>query len=467
MRTVIAILVAVVLAAGATYAYVRKNARRDLVAALAERESAWQKEKDALEASLAEMRSRPGSVRLLSASQPAAVGGSSESAREIIDQLKGIRANSRDKSIRKVVYHLESLAELGPQALPDIKAFLDEFQDVDYMGVRPEEERPVETAEAGASGRGGRGERGERFGRSENDRGGQDPRERFRGLFGRNEVRLNFSLPPSLRMGMVDVLAQIGGAEAEEILSTMLAETGRAVEVAYVAKTLQEIAPNKYRDIAITSAKDLLLNPMQNNQGDRLDENSKDYLYWVLTTFGDTSFGPAAQGMLVTAEGRIDSRALAYLNSTLKEQAMPSIYSAFNDPRITNQFDKAPLMQMALNYVGPNQQANEMLGSIVTNDQIPGELRSMAILGLTRGEPTKETLQARVQVVEALRASTGDERVQRSLQFAQNNIQRMIAGQPAEDWRSMFQRPGSDGGGEGGRRTGRGGPGRQTESRVR
>jgi hypothetical protein len=474
MRTLIAILLAAFVAAGATYALIRKNAGSNLAAAMAERESAWQKEKEALEKSLAEQRSRPGSIRVSSTSAPAVTATQSLSAEAIIEQLKGIKANSRDKSIRKVVYHLESLAALGPQALPAIKAFMEEFKDVDYFGVRQEEEqrREVAAAEVNAArpeASPAQADRENRRGPGDrNNRGGDDRnRERMRAMIGgggfggggRNDVRLNFSMPPSLRLGMVDVLAQIGGPEAEEILSNMLSETGRAVEVAYVAKTLQEITPNKYRDVAVTSAKDLLMNPMQAAEGDRLDENAKDYLYYVLTMYNDASFAPAAQGMIVGNDGKLDMRALSYLNSTLKEQAMPSVYAAYNDPRITNQFDKAPLMQMALNYVGPNQQANEMLSSVISNEQLPGELRAMALMGLTRGEPSKETLQARLQVVEALKTSTADERVQRSLQFTEGNIQKLLAGQPIEEnpWRTMFQGGGRPGGNEPGRPTNDGG----------
>lgn len=443
MRTVIAILLAAFVAAGATYAYIRKSAANNLAAALAERENAWQKEKDALEKSLADLRSRPGSIRITSSpTAPSLEPAQVRTAEEIIEELKGIRANSRDKSIRKVIYNLESLAALGPQALPAIKAFMEEFKDVDYFGARPEEERrEVAAAEVSTQERGDRRGRPEERGFRSDDRN-RDPRERMRAMFGggRGDVRLTFSTPPSLRLGMVDVLAQIGGPEAEEILSTMLSETGRAIEVAYVAKTLQEITPNKYRDVAVTSAKDLLMNPLQAAEGDRLDENAKDYLYYVLTMYNDPSFAPAAQGMLVTNDGRLDMRALTYLNSTLKDQAMPSIFAAFNDPRITNQWDKAPLMQMAVNYVGPNQQANEMLNAVISNEQLPGELRSMALMGLTRGEASKETLQARMQVVEALKGSTADERVQRSLAFTQNNLQRLMNGEQVEDnpWRAMF-----------------------------
>ena len=68
-------------------------------------------------------------------------------------------------------------------------------------------------------------------------------------------------MPPSLRLGLIDVLDQIGGDQAQGILAEQLDTTGRAIEVAYIARVLQDEAPDKYRDNALKAAKELLASP--------------------------------------------------------------------------------------------------------------------------------------------------------------------------------------------------------------
>ena len=57
-------------------------------------------------------------------------------------------------------------------------------------------------------------------------------------------------------------------------------------------------------------------------------------------------------------------------------------------------------------------------------------------MSLTRGEPDEQTIRARLPLVEALKGSTDDERVQRSLDFAYQNLNNMLEGKPVEEpWR--------------------------------
>ena len=57
-------------------------------------------------------------------------------------------------------------------------------------------------------------------------------------------------------------------------------------------------------------------------------------------------------------------------------------------------------------------------------------------MSLTRGEPDEQTIRARLPLVEALKGSTDDERVQRSLDFTYRNLNNMLEGKPVEEpWR--------------------------------
>lgn len=435
------------LAGALVYAYSRHQAAEGARQLVAERER-FAADKANLEAQLQAAKRRPVTYE-------APAGPDSESVivrqhpapEEIIATLKTLRASSRDpRSIRKVIFHLEQLREIGPESLPPIRAFLARFEDVDYMSAR---EQRSGTAEQSGENR-DRERRGPR---------GEDFRERMREFRdgGRGDTRLTFVTPPSLRMGLFDVVQGIGGPEAESILADIMAETGRAVELAYIFNLLEEVAPKKYVPTAIAAAKDLLMDPPQLSGGNRLDENSKDYLYALLTRVGDRSFAANAQTMLVQESGQIDRRALNYLDEVMKDQAMPAIFAAFNDPRITNQMDKATLMNMALKHTGLNQQANEMLNSVVSNESTPTAVRAMAVASLTRGDPTPEEIRSRIPVVEALRGSTTDERLQRALFATQQNLQNMLEGKPADNnvMREIFR---GGRGGDGGFR-GRGGRG--------
>ena len=72
---------------------------------------------------------------------------------------------------------------------------------------------------------------------------------------------------------MFDAAKQVGGAEAEKLLAEVLGTTGRGVEVAWLARTLQGLAPNKYRDVASTAARELLARPPGTKPASPLDRN--------------------------------------------------------------------------------------------------------------------------------------------------------------------------------------------------
>src|SRR6185503_1769266 len=159
-------------------------------------------------------------------------------------------------------------------------------------------------------------------------------------------------LPLSLRFGLFDAARQIGGVEAESLLADVLGATGRGVEVAWLARTLQEIAPDKYRDVALAAARELLARPLATNAASPLDRNERDQLFGVLTLYGDASYVGAAQAQLVRTDGEVDRSALRYLQQSLGQQAVPIAAQWYNDPRLTDPAKKEPFARLALNYVG-------------------------------------------------------------------------------------------------------------------
>jgi len=407
MKTVLAVLLAAAVGFGAGWLY-HDRQHRERAGQLADAEAGWQNERAFLEQALAEARKRHGEVRTITRTTSTTVTNQI-SPREILDKLVKFDPNAGDESrnriFRQIVHHLQMLVDLGPESLSLIEDFLKQNKDVDYTGDLLNEA-------------------GERASRS--------------GFASRNAARTDFLVPPSLRLGLVDVLDQVGGEEAQGILAGVLDSTGRGVEVAYIARVLQEEAPDKHRDNALKAAKDLLSNPPPIDQPNRLDENARAYLYQVLAMYHDTSFAQNAQNLLLSPEGHVDRQALTYLNNTLKEDSVPALCTAYKDPRLTNQTERASIMSAVLNYAGPSSQANELFSQVLTNEAIPSGIRAFTVQGLAGG-PGKEKpsdpklIQARLQLLHDFRGSLTDERLLKSIDDTRAALEQLLAsGQPKE-----------------------------------
>ena len=56
------------------------------------------------------------------------------------------------------------------------------------------------------------------------------------------------------------------------------------------------------------------------------------------------------------------------LTSMLKEQAVPALYQAYKDTRITNVLERARVLSSAMNYVGSSQTANDLFKEVIGNE---------------------------------------------------------------------------------------------------
>jgi hypothetical protein len=293
------------------------------------------------------------------------------------------------------------LVDIGPEALPVIRDFLKQNKDVDYVGDLLNES-------------------GERA-RS--------------GFSSRYVARTDFLVPPSLRLGLVDVLDQLEGEGAEAILAETLDTTGRAVEVAYIARLLEETNPGKYRDNALKAAKDLLANPPSIDQPNRLDENARAYLYQVLAMYKDTSFAQTAQEQLISADGRLDRQALGYLSNVLKEAGVPALCAAYKDTRFTNQSERSQLLNAILQFTGPSASANEFFKQVITDETVPAGIRSFAITGLAGGSGREKPedpalIQSRLTLLHDFRSYLKDEKILKSIDDTKLALEQILAKQP-------------------------------------
>ncbi len=407
MKVVIAFVLAVALAFGAGW-LVHTRMHVAEVSRMAAAESNLQTEKAYLEQSLSDARKGRPEVRTMTKTVTTMVTNRLAPG-EVIEKLTQLNPNggdeSRNRILRRIVFHLEMLAELGPPAIPAIQDFLKQNKDVDYT-----------TDIVNAS--------GQRVSRTGS------------GAFSaRNVASTDFLVAPSLRLGLVDVLAQIGGEEAQSILAQVLDTTGRGVEVAYIARVLQDEVPDKYKENALRAARDLLANPPPVTSPNRLDENARAYLYQVLAMYKDASFSEQAQKQIVSAEGTVDRQAMNFLTTTLQDKAVPALYAAYTDQRLTNQIERGTILNAILNYTGPSSQANGVFGQLVGDDSLPVGIRALAIQGLAGGSNKEipsdpQLIQARIDVLRDVRGRLKDERLLRSIDETTVKLQQILTPPP-------------------------------------
>jgi hypothetical protein len=357
MKTLVASLVTGGVCVAATAWIVANRVAERHAVELTRERAAWAEEKSQLEASLKRAKGRTTVVETAThaAPTPAAVATPPRpNPREIIERLKATRlaaVPAQTRATRRLLHEFESLVDAGPAALSAIREFLARNEELNYQ--------------------------------PDGGKGSSDGR-----------VQTDVLVPPSLRLGLFDVMRQIGGEAAETLLAEVLRTTGRGFEVAYLARVLQEMAPNKYRDIALAAAKELLANPLAG----AIDRNDRNYLFGVLAFFNDSSYGPSAQAQLVQASNQVDRAALKYLQQTLGEQAVPLVAQAYADPRVTADEAKEPLARVALAFVGVNPQAEQMFLQAIrdpalTPDHVRQLVEDLNQDGISNGKnPTAQDL---------------------------------------------------------------------------
>jgi hypothetical protein len=360
MKKLLAVILAAGFGAAVASLWVARSLATRHAAQLAEQQAAWQTEKAALEAALDQASSRAPAVKMpvaapnaVATAAPAAPAKASPA--EIVAKLRALRfARPGTRTARQAIAWLEDLIAAGPAALPAIREFLVRNEDMDFT----------------PSGQG-------RGGRSAN-------------------VPNEFIVPPSLRFGLFDVVKQIGGAESETLLAEVLGATGRGAEVGWLARALQEISPNKYRDVALTAARNLLARPPAAAGPNPVDRSERDQLFGVLTMFGDTSYVAAAQAQLLRPDGDVDRSALKYLQQSLGQQAVAIAAQWYDDPRLTDPAKKEPFARLALNYVGADAQADGFYQKAINDMALSENHRKNLIEDLNQdGFPDTRNLSAR------------------------------------------------------------------------
>jgi hypothetical protein len=365
--------------------------------------------------------------KIVTVPAPATPASAAESPQEILDELLNVKlgeGSSRNAALRLVIFKLETLKQIGAGTVPAIRAFISRNVDVDY-GQQNAVNSDSSASQSAVAGRGfNRGNAGGFAG----GLGRNSPARRARNL---QTLQADWLVPPSLRLGLVGVLKQIGGADSEQALAEMLNRTGRGVEIAYLTVALEEIAPGKYQNIAVNAAKELLLTPPAIDNPDNLDQLSKSYLYGVLEFYKDASFAGSAQQMLVGADGRLDQDATDYLAAVLKDQSVSVFYTAYENPALTNQTDRMLIRSDVLNYVGQNSQANAVLAETLDDPNVDSRIKAITLIGLADGENDPQAVSAKITLFNSLlNKYANDPMLSKALAAAINNLQN--PGQPVQ-----------------------------------
>ena len=393
----------------------------------ADQVEALRKEAASLKSKLASAQAAIDSLRLELNSTVAPSDSGGLSAPDILDELMEINMTSgnRGRIQRRINFLFESLSEQGEAAVPHIREFLNRMEDVDFAVQK-----------------------------SPKDKSSELNYWRTRMVHG----PLDFEQPPSLRIGLIDILTEVGGKKAEEALAEVLSTTGRGFEIAYAAKKLQKwIGKDAYRDEALGAAHELLSEPIEVANGNKFDAASRQYLFMVLEMYNDQTFVQSAQGMLIDDDGGIDRTVLDYLNDVGKEQAMDAIYQAFNGGQVTDRGDLSRLARAGLKYTGSNPQANQMFKDIMSSDDYDIQVKWSALREMDDTEDDA-TLQARLALMQGVQAS-GDNTTDRVVQMYTRQLEAKVNGEEYDMRdemrnvaRELFSREGGRGGRERGER---------------
>lgn len=243
----VAVLVAILVSAAVTYGVLSQRWADRVRRERAQAESAWETTRATLELEIDRLR------EAASVSAGSGAGGEPVDPADAVRRLTELRPGPDGwtvATLRRLITGLARLGEAGPAAVPAIREYLRGGSDTVYPEVR----RPT-----------GNGE----------------------GLGEGDEVEaLEFISPPTLRMGLFDVLRAIGGNAAERLLAETLRTATDGREVAYLALLLDEMAPGTYGDLARVAAADLLENPAPTGGMGGGDEMGRRYLEWVLRRWG-------------------------------------------------------------------------------------------------------------------------------------------------------------------------------------
>ncbi len=346
---------------------------------------------------------------------------------EVLQQLLKLDPNSKQRftELRHAVHHFETLTDLGPKALPAIRDFIASGEDLSF-GRTYTQNRNYNYNRLGGN--------TQNFtirinGQNQNAQKTQ-PITRTYTYYSSSlgSPSTGYLVPPTLRMGLFQVVAQTGGTVAEKLLADSLAMAKVGGEAAFLDYLLAEIAPDQYTDLALKVAHDLLLNPTEESARDPQHETQ---LYAILARHRDATFAKHAQELLVTDNGRLNQQALNYLNTVLKEKSVPLLAHALNDERLNKSY-RASLIGYVMRYTGQHAQADQMFRDIMSQPMTETDSRKVyytdqyKALSSMYYNADKETATKRKALIESVRHNITNDQLKRQLDSVEKRLDYQI-----------------------------------------
>ena len=230
---------------------------------------------------------------------------------------------------------------------------------------------------------------------------------------------------------------------AEQVFLQVLGNTGRSIEVMYITRALEDLAPGVHKDSYLMAAQDLLMAPIaeETRETPAMDRQHRYRLFEILIRNKDETFVQEAQKQLLVERTRrqrvdgkevevtvteIDRSVLNYLSGVLGARSMPILSNIYDSPELDDR-QRSSIRQVAARYMGVNEDANTIVNNridesfqlLATTGDKQKENRGRGIsniryylgrLGEGRNIPV-ETLQQRQQFLTNLRAKTNDKEV--------------------------------------------------------
>lgn len=339
---------------------------------------------------------------------------------EILQKLAAIEMDnqSRYPTSREIIFHLETLASLEEKALPALRDYLAGGEDVSYGYTYNRSRSPIVVR--GADGK---------TSTNATVRVSSPTYTYHSSSYG--SPTGGYIVPPSLRVGLFQVTADIGTPEATELLADALGMSMKGGEVAFLDTLLKKLQPDgKYQELALQVAKDLLLNPLPDNSP--RDYSHETHLYSMLIRHRDLDFAQHAEQLLVKTDGRLNRNALNYLNTVLQSDAVPLLAKASQDDRLINAYERQSLITSVMRYTGQHPQADQMFLEIMRQPMALNENQKYyhspqytAINGLSYNS-TQETATKRKALLESVRESITDTNLKRAADSALKRLEYRI-----------------------------------------
>lgn len=322
MRVGIAILFSSVVSVLATIIVVKIVDQSQLQKELESKDQYYQTEKSKMDRQLKSARQKSGRVqvvenRVVNRLLPA------QSASEILNRLADlqVQGGGRFSAQRRIIFGLEQLSELGPVALADINEFLSRGTDVDFakMGIVNDSinwqawNTPANSNKKDAA-----------VSAEEAAKKAAENQLRYQDAYklGPSE----YLCPPTLRLGVIEALGNIGGEAVEQSLAEVLRTVHSTRELVMLDQMLDQMMPGKYLKDVLSAAKEGLAKPRSvagtNSEEWREDWSQRSRLYAILIKHDDASFADEAQSQLILANGQVDNEAMNYLQRVLKEKSV-------------------------------------------------------------------------------------------------------------------------------------------------